>query len=342
MTLSWYETQSIIAGVYNTAAALSVQLDIGIDAEGGPGSVDASVILIDHDRERRCRPDFQSLVETNNTVVVDLAAFASAYYPWNYIFYVNSEVGLELYQAYLQLAEGRQSLMQKQLIPVPGGLSMCIARNIPQPPPRTPGHSTVCLGGTFDHLHPGHKLLLTAGAILLEVPEKGSGRSCQFIIGITGDEMLKNKRYADYVQPWEVRARGVITFLSTMLCLPRKGWEESLGPEILEEGGDLLASFRDGTISVRCVKFQDIFGPTITTKDIDALVVSGETRSGGQAVNERRMELGWHELAVFEVDVLDAREVSDEVSRTDNFASKISSTSIRQKRAEAKMGAKPG
>ncbi len=93
--------------------------------------------------------------------------------------------------------------------------------------------------------------------------------------------------------------------------------------------------FRDETIAIQCVEIQDAFGPTITLEHIHALVVSGETRSGGRAVNDRRRALGWSALEVFEVDVLDANEIQDNPAKTEDFASKISSTAIRQQRAQA-------
>ena len=74
---------------------------------------------------------------------------------------------------------------------------------------------------------------------------------------------------------------------------------------------------------------------------MNALVVSGETKSGGDMVNTRRKELGWHALNIFEVDVLDAEEIGDNSasnsSKTENFASKISSTAIRKQKAESRM-----
>ncbi|KAK1753409.1 hypothetical protein QBC47DRAFT_386315 [Echria macrotheca] len=335
-TLSWTEAQSLVAGIYTLISVVCAELKISTEVDGGPGSVDSSVILIDHDRTRRFLPDARQAVEPNNTVVVDLVTFASAYYPWNFIFHVRCELGLDLFNTYLQLAEGKQTLMQEQLVPVEGGLTLNIAQQEPSAssPPK-PGYGVVCLGGTFDYLHPGHKLLLTAGALLLQVPRKGSSQNCRFIIGITGDELLRNKKYAELVQPWETRARNVIVFLSRLLQLSPDGWKNGLLPEIQEEDGDFRASFREGTISVQCVRIQDAYGPTITLEKMDALVVSGETRSGGRAVNDKRAALGWHALDVFEVDVLDAGEISDEDVRSENFASKISSTAIRQQKAQA-------
>lgn len=337
-TLSWPRAQSLLAGLYSIISIICAGLDIPTYLNAGPGSVDARVVLVDHSRTRRYGEDFKTAVESNNTAVVDLATFASSYFPWNFIFNADSEVAQEIYSLYLKLSEKQQTLLQDQFVTVQAGVTMKVP-SLDGPPSPTPGtmpHTTVCLGGTFDHLHPGHKLLLTAGAYLLDIPERGSSTSCKYIIGITGDELLKNKKHAEFLESWNDRARNVIHFLASVLELSSSGWEKAPTPSIAEKDGEFIASFRDGTVTIQCVTIQDPFGPTITQEDMDALVVSAETRSGGKAVNDKRAEKGWKSLEIFEVDVLDAKEITDEVSTaTENFASKISSTAIRQEIARA-------
>lgn len=337
-TLSWPRAQSLLAGLYSIISIVCAGLDIPTYLNAGPGSVDAQVVLVDHSRTRRYGEDFKTAVESNNTAIVDLATFASSYYPWNFIFNADSEVAHEIYSLFLKLSEKQQTLLQDQFVTVQAGVTMKVP-SLDGPPSPTPGtmpHATVCLGGTFDHLHPGHKLLLTAGAYLLDIPERGSSTSCKYTIGITGDELLKNKKDAEFLESWNDRARNVIHFLASVLELSSSGWEKAPTPSIAEKDGEFIASFRDGTVTIQCVTIQDPFGPTITQEDMDALVVSAETRSGGKAVNDKRAEKDWKSLEIFEVDVLDAKEITDEVSTaTENFASKISSTAIRQEIARA-------
>lgn len=336
-TLSWPQAQHLLAGLYAIISVICAESGIPSYLNAGPGSVDARVVLVDHDRKRRFREDFRAAIESNNTAIVDLPTLASAYHPWNYIFHADSEVANELHSTYLKLAEKQQTLLQDQLITVDGGLAV----NVPSsegPPPPSPGtmpYKTVCLGGTFDHLHPGHKLLLTAGAYLLDIPERGSSDTCTYIIGITGDELLKNKKNADVLESWNDRARNVLRFLSSVLELSTQGWSQANSPSIDEKDGEFVATLRDGTITIQCVVIQDAFGPTITIETLDSLVVSAETRSGGNAVNDKRVEKGWKPLEVFEVEVLNANEISDVPSETQDFSSKISSTAIRRQIAEA-------
>ncbi|KAK1781484.1 hypothetical protein QBC45DRAFT_58273 [Copromyces sp. CBS 386.78] len=386
-TLLWSQAQSLVAGLYAIISVICARLGISTemdddddDGRSGKVSVDATVILVDHDRGRKplsaedkalrggSGTSGGSLIETNNTVVVDLASFAEAYHPWNYIFHVRTEQGIKLNEVYLQMAEGKMvgaanKIRQEQLVAVEGGLTLNQGLGLTSGAggegegKKVSGVPVVCLGGTFDYLHPGHKLLLTAGALLLGPPSKDElslpatsprprREPCKYLIGITGDELLKNKKFAEYVQSWETRARNVIYFLSRLLQLSDKGWREATGPEagvhIDEKDGDFRAAFRDGTIIVQCVRIQDAFGPTITEEDIDVLVVSGETRSGGKAVNDKRAEQGWKTLEVFEVDVLNADEIPEDVGEdvkgTEDFTSKISSTVIRQQRAAQATG----
>lgn len=336
-TLSWPQAQHLLAGLYAIISVICAESGIPSYLNAGPGSVDARVVLVDHDRRRRFGEDFRVAIESNNTAIVDLPTLASAYHPWNYIFHADSEAAHELHSLYLKLAEKQQTLLQDQLITVGGGLAF----NVPSsegPPPPSPGtmpYKTVCLGGTFDHLHPGHKLLLTAGAYLLDIPERGSSDTCTYIIGITGDELLKNKKNADVLESWDDRARNVLRFLSSVLELSTEGWKAANAPIIDEKDGEFVATLRDGTITIQCVVIQDAFGPTITIETLDSLVVSAETRSGGNAVNNKRVEKGWKPLEVFEVEVLNANEISDVSSETQDFSSKISSTAIRRQIAEA-------
>ncbi|KAK5659218.1 hypothetical protein OQA88_1309 [Cercophora sp. LCS_1] len=337
-TLAWSEAQALLAGIYSLVSVVCAELKIATELDGGQGSIDTTVLLVDHDRGRTYNPHRPSrpTIPTNNTVIVDLETFAATHYPWNCIFRVGTERGFELLDTFLKIAESKQTILHEQIIPVEGGLTFFDDPEIHSPAAtQTPGHPVVCLGGTFDYLHPGHKLLLTAGALLLEVPPPDSSQTARFIIGITGDELLKNKKYAEYVQSWETRARNVIIFLSRLLRLSKDGWKNDFLPDINEKAGDFSSSFRDGRITIQCVEIQDPFGPTITIADMDALIVSGETRSGGQAVNDKRAELGWRALKVYEVDVLDAEEINDEIKKSENFSSKISSTAIRQSRAQA-------
>ncbi|KAF4983937.1 hypothetical protein FZEAL_762 [Fusarium zealandicum] len=329
----WSTSQSILAGLYTLVSVICAKEGIPLDVGAGPGSVDVRILLIDHERGARYEHDFDGKYETNSTAVLDLAAFATSVRPWKTVYHPSSEAGYELLSSFLKYAEGKQTFMQSQLVAIEGGISLTEPER-PEALVQQPFRS-VCLGGTFDHLHPGHKLLLHASLLLLSIPKKDSDQTCTLIVGISADELLAKKKYADELQSWEHRAKTVLSFLCTLLEYDTT----ATSPPTTSKDDELIATLRDGRVVVRCVAIRDPFGPPIHEEACEAIVVSAETRGGGKAINDRRTDKGWKPLDVFEIDVLDATEVGEQdVSRTEDFAAKISSTTIRQQRAEARRG----
>ncbi|KAM0551903.1 hypothetical protein ACHAPJ_008242 [Fusarium lateritium] len=329
-TIAWTTAQSLLAGLYTLTSVICAKENIPVDV-GGEGSVDVRIVLIDHDNGRRYAPDFDGGFEANCTSVLDLAAFASKVRPWETVYHPSCEEGYELLSSFLNFAEKRQTFTQSQLVAIEGGISLTVEPT--QLSEQQQCFKTVCLGGTFDHLHPGHKLLLHASALLLKIPPKDSDQTCTLIVGISSDELLVKKKFAEELQSWDQRVQTVLSFLSTLLEYDTT----ATSPPTQSTPDETVALLRDGRVKVRCTVLRDPFGPPIHEEDADAIVVSAETRGGGKAINDRRAEKGWKPLEVFEIDVLDADEVDEGgVSKTEDFATKISSTAIRQQRAEAK------
>lgn len=349
----WQRSQTLLAEVYSLIAVLCAKRSIATDLEADdPGAVDVRVLLIDHDPRTKSlyEPNSRGEYEANNTAILNLAAFSSTVHPWRQIFHPSSEQGYGLLATFLKYGDKRHTLQHKQLVAVEGGLSLSKPSSTTTPTLEhdaarrlsdvSRGYSTVCLGGTFDHLHPGHKLFLHAAVLLLNIPEAPkSEQQCRLVIGISSDELLAKKKYAEELQSWDVRARSVLNFLSSLLSVSTT--DATPTKAVQAETKELHALYRNGSILVRCVDFHDVYGPTVKEEAIQALVVSGETRSGGKAVNEKRASQGWHELDVYEIDVLhasfDASEggITDEVAAGD-YASKISSTEIRKQKAESR------
>ncbi|KAF4992265.1 hypothetical protein FGRMN_7295 [Fusarium graminum] len=331
-TITWSTAQSLLAGLYTLTSVICAKEEIPVDIGAGKGSVDVRVVLIDHEKGRRYEPDFNGGYEANCTPVLDLAAFATKVRPWETVYHPSCEEGYELQSLFLKLAEKKHTFTQSQLVAVEGGISMTVDQGLPSNE-RQRGFNTVCLGGTFDHLHPGHKLLLHTSALLLNIPSKDSDKTCTLVVGISSDELLAKKKYVEELQSWDQRTKNVLSFLSTLLEYDTT----ATSPPVQSTSEETVAILRDGKVKVRCIVLRDPFGPPIHEEDADVIVVSGETRGGGKAINDRRADKGWKPLEVFEIDVLDADEVGEgEVSKTDDFATKISSTAIRQQRAEAK------
>ncbi|KAJ2396692.1 hypothetical protein GGI23_003809 [Coemansia sp. RSA 2559] len=166
----------------------------------------------------------------------------------------------------------------------------------------------VALGGTFDHLHVGHKILLTAAALVA---------TKRIVCGISAEQLLERKLYKDQLEPYRVRELNVLLFLRKI----RKDIIFELSP------------------------LYDQYGPTATDASIEALVVSHETHSGSNALNVRRAEHGMPPMQLLPIDLVvtpqaDANQPqpdSDDYRASissENSALKISSTAIRKSLAE--------
>lgn len=120
----------------------------------------------------------------------------------------------------------------------------------------------VALGGTFDHLHNGHKTLLSVGSALC---------STQMTIGITATSMLTKKSNADLIEDFQTRSQNVRTFLHT---------------------------FRGDDMAIDIHELNDGMGPAVVDTRLQAIVVSSETILGAFKINEVRKERKMNALEV--------------------------------------------
>lgn len=127
-------------------------------------------------------------------------------------------------------------------------------------------YKVVAVGGTFDHLHDGHKILLSVATFL---------STEKLIVGVTDAELLKNKKYKEQLDSFEKRIQSTLKFLKLL---------------------DLK--------SVEIFKIVDVCGPTGYVKDIDCLVLSQESSGGGEYVNNFRKSIGFKQLKVFTIDLI--------------------------------------
>lgn len=275
--------------------------------------------------------------------LVSLTALARCHRPWARIYAIATEDGETLLQSFLHTRNYPPLQVQSHLevIKLDLGSGNGVSYKISSPKVslsrrKWPTFKNVAVGGTFDHLHAGHKILLTVTALLLNASDQMNASSDRSItIGITGDKLLQKKQFVNQMQDWDERQRAVESFLLGILelRLPTfrlKFTDRASSPDT---GGRVIRQQFESGLAINCVEIFDPFGPTITDPAIAALVVSGETRSGGDAVNDKRGAKGWPSLEILEVDVLIAEgenEVpSDLVS--ESYKGKISSTEIRRK-----------
>jgi cytidyltransferase-like protein len=117
---------------------------------------------------------------------------------------------------------------------------------------KIPNYNIVSLGGTFDHLHNGHRKLLTLALSVC---------NSRIVIGVTSDAMLSKKKNAEKIIKFENRKNCVIEFINIV----------------------------KPTLKSQIVELSDPYGPTITDPDIEAIIVSSETIPGALKINEIRL-----------------------------------------------------
>jgi phosphopantetheine adenylyltransferase len=334
----YHELQQSLASLYSLVCIVCANLGVDVESDT-PGSIDARIILLDYDASQHLAEGGKS--RPNGVTagpIVDLLTLALTRRQWNIIFAVDGEEGQKIFTTYSRLANRQTTPLSGHVRTVGGGVSLIQREeSVPRQSASGSAHNVVIVGGTFDHLHAGHKLLLTATALLLQPASISSVARRRLIVGITGDELLRNKKYAEYLSSWTKRQEDVVDFLLSILHFTQEGQEAAIETlsfdEPIPNGRAIHTRLTNCSIVIECVEIHDPFGPTITDESVTALVVSGETRSGGKAVNEKREEKGWKPLEVFEVDVLNAEE-TEQASQPEKFASKISSTAIRKRKAE--------
>ncbi|GAQ88689.1 pantetheine-phosphate adenylyltransferase [Klebsormidium nitens] len=137
----------------------------------------------------------------------------------------------------------------------------------------------VVLGGTFDHLHDGHRALLKAAANVATE---------RVVVGVSTGPLLENKEYAKLIEPLETRRQSVERYIKSI----------------------------KSSLLVQTEPLVDPYGPSIVDEGLGAIVVSKETEKGGHAVNQKRAEKGLSTLHVVVVDLVGDSMSTEKVSST--------------------------
>ncbi|KAL2427196.1 hypothetical protein ABEF95_010070 [Exophiala dermatitidis] len=346
--------QQLLAETYSLICAVAAETDVELDF---PGGLDVRLFLLESRIDQL--PQQLRGKQFLSGPIVDIQTFglAASARPYTTIFSIEGEVG----EGHLgALTTAWQATGNKTAPPVqrlPSGPAMTIPminreRTSRSSPPLQEAdgpvstHKAVAVGGTFDHLHIGHKLLLTGTLLAAEPPSSGlsdnKSEPRTITVGITGDALLVNKKYGSVVEPWSLRQQRTAEFVESILVFHPDVASIKTTEYIDEPGpnGKVVRVTYGGEIAINYTQISDPYGPTITDENISALVISGETRAGGKAVNDKRKEKGWKELEIFEVDVLDASLAMDghegdgQMQKKESFESKISSTNIRKRLLE--------
>jgi pantetheine-phosphate adenylyltransferase len=124
----------------------------------------------------------------------------------------------------------------------------------------------VAVGGTFDELHKGHKTLLSAA---FEVGQ-------QVVVGLSSDELVAKLNKPHVTASYVERQRNLQRWLEQL------GWANR----------------------AEIVPLYDAFGSSIKDPQIEALIVSQETKPNGEKINGRRRTAGLEPLEIFTVNMV--------------------------------------
>ncbi|UCE96089.1 MAG: phosphopantetheine adenylyltransferase [Candidatus Bathyarchaeota archaeon] len=124
----------------------------------------------------------------------------------------------------------------------------------------------VAVGGTFDEFHKGHRILLQKA---FEVGEN-------VLIGLCTDDLVEKLGKPHEIAPFAVRLEELKGFLRE--C----GWLER----------------------AEIVPLYDPYGPTLTNKHFEAIVVSEETEPRAHEINEKRRVNNLRPLRIIVIDMI--------------------------------------
>jgi pantetheine-phosphate adenylyltransferase len=128
-----------------------------------------------------------------------------------------------------------------------------------------------CMGGTFDRLHLGHKLLLSVAAL--------STRS-RLVCGVTHSELLAAKDLSEFLEPLALRTTIV------------EEWLRSVKPSLMYD----------------LPPINDPYGPSVVDPNLQAIIVSEETVAGGQACSDKRESNGLNPIVVVPIALVDGAQ----------------------------------
>ncbi|GAM20030.1 hypothetical protein SAMD00019534_032050 [Acytostelium subglobosum LB1] len=129
----------------------------------------------------------------------------------------------------------------------------------------------VVLGGTFDHMHPGHKILLTMSALLC---------SEYMEIGVTDNSILKSKKYSELIAPFDQRTNKTYEFIKHV----------------------------NPYVEYNMLRLLEPYANTMTSSRLEVIVISPETLKTALFINEKRKESNLKPLEIYAITYFDGVE----------------------------------
>ncbi len=122
------------------------------------------------------------------------------------------------------------------------------------------------MGGTFDHLHKGHELLIKTALSI----------SNNVVIGLTTIDLLRNKQYASKLENYKTREKNLKLFISSFADVKR----------------------------VKIIKLNDPYGPPVKDPEYEGIVVSQETYKAALKKNDMRESKGFKPLTIIVIPMI--------------------------------------
>lgn len=169
-------------------------------------------------------------------------------------------------------------------------------------------YDNVCLGGTFDNLHNGHKIMLSTAQL-----------KCQkaLTIGVTDRNMVRHKTLWELIESPEDRISKLRAYLLDT----------------------------DPYLEYKITPIQDPFGPAIVDESLQAIVVSEETVRGGHKINEIRASKSMSQLDVDVIRMLNdghrEHDIEEEKVSSSSLRIRKLGTLIKEPEPRPKLSQKP-
>ncbi len=125
-------------------------------------------------------------------------------------------------------------------------------------------YKNVLVAGTFDRLHEGHKLLLDTAI---------HNCSKNLFIGITKDNMIKNKKYSELIESENERYNNINNYLTNI----------------------------NTNINIHIFFIEDKYSISIKNKELDAIVLTDENYNVGLEINNIRINKNLKPLKIIEI-----------------------------------------
>merc|ERR1711977_132495 len=171
----------------------------------------------------------------------------------------------------------------------------------------------VCVGGTFDRLHAGHRLLLAVTVATCKQT---------IYLGITSEALLSKKRNRELLESFESRREHVVEFIRSM----NPSLQVAVG--VLDDVS-CAPMPKQFIIQVASGELGEQKPQAVTSEGMEGIVVSRETVAGATWINDERKTLGYKPLSVVAVNLVGA------ISQMAN-AKKLSSSDLREMDARNK------